>query len=173
MSVMTDYIPVVTTQRLRLRAPKLEDLPRLNAFFASSRSYMVGGPLDEREVHRRMMSMIGTWALRGHGMWHIADKNTDEVLGATGIIFAPGWHEPELGWSVMAEAEGKGLAFEAARAARHYAAHHLGQDGVISYIDPANNRSSALAKRMGAKIEREATFLDKTVNIWRHPKEAS
>lgn len=172
MSAMTDHIPVIETERLRLRAPKMDDLAPLCAFYQTERSHMVGGPMDEREVHRAMMSTIGSWALKGHGMWHIADKTTDELLGATGIIFAPGWHEPELGWSITEKAEGKGFVYEAATAARSYAAQHLGHNGVISYIDPANPRSEALARRMGAVIETSAEFLGKTINIWRHPKEA-
>lgn len=173
MSAMTDHIPVVDTKRLRLRAPKLADLPALYAFYETDRSHMVGGPMNERDVHRIMMSTIGSWALKGHGMWHIADKDTDALLGATGIIFAPTWDEPELGWSILAQAEGKGIAFEAASAARHYAAQHLGHDAVISYIDPQNTRSENLARRLGAQIERSVEKFDKTVNIWRHPKEAA
>jgi RimJ/RimL family protein N-acetyltransferase len=173
MSAMTDHIPVVETDRLRLRAPKMGDLPIINTFFQTERSHMVGGPQDERECHRMMMSTIGSWALKGHGMWHIADKATDEYVGATGIMFAPGWHEPELGWNTVAKAEGKGIAFEAASAARRFAAQHLKLDGVISYIDPANPRSKALARRLGAEVEREAEFLGKVINIWRHPKGAA
>lgn len=37
-------------------------------------------------------------------------------------------------------------------------------------IDPANPRSVALAKRLGATPEREAVFFDKTINVWRHPR---
>lgn len=172
MSVMTDHIPVVETPRLRLRAPKMDDLAPLTAFYATDRSHMIGGPQDERNVHRMMLSTIGSWALKGHGMWHIADKDTDEMLGSTGIIFAPGWHEPELGWSVFAGAEGRGIAFEAAQAARNYAAQNLGHDGVISYIAPSNTRSAALATRLGAVLEREDTFLDAPVHVYRHPKGA-
>ena len=173
MSAMTDHIPVVDTDRLRLRAPKLDDLPALYAFYETERSHMVGGPLNERETHRIMMSTIGSWALRGHGMWHIADRETDAMLGATGILFAPTWDEPELGWSVFAQAEGTGIAFEAATAARRYAAQHLGHDGVISYIDPDNRRSENLARRMGATLEGRVEKFDTTINIWRHPKEAA
>lgn len=172
MNAMTDHIPVIETARLRLRAPKMDDLAALTAFYQTDRSHMVGGPQDARGVHRMMLSTIGSWALKGHGMWHIADKDTDEMLGATGIINPPGWDAPELSWSVNGDAQGKGIAFEAAMAARTYAAKHLGHNGVISYIDPANPRSAALAQRMGAVIERETTFEGRTINIWRHPKEA-
>ncbi|WP_370402585.1 GNAT family N-acetyltransferase [Sulfitobacter sp. JB4-11] len=170
---MTDHIPVVETDRLRLRAPHLDDLPTLTGFYGSERSHWVGGPLDARAAHRSMLSVIGSWALRGYGLWYVADKDSDGFLGWAGIIFAPGWHEPELGWTVMEEAEGKGIAFEAVSTARNYAARHLGQDGVISYIDPENTRSAALASRLGATLEREDTFLDHPVHIYRHPKEAA
>ena len=170
---MTDHIPVVETDRLRLRAPKMHDLPERTAFFASQRSHFIGGPFDAFAVQRTMFSIIGSWALLGYGMWHIADKATDEFLGATGILFCPGWSEPELGWDLLEKAEGKGIAFEAASAARTYAANHLGQDGVISHIDPKNTRSEALAKRLGATFERDVSLMDHAVQIYRHPKEAA
>lgn len=173
MSAMTDHIPVVETERLRLRAPKMDDLSALTAFYTTERNHTVGGPMDARAVHRSMMSTIGSWALKGHGMWHIADKETDGILGVTGIVFAPGWDAPELGWTLLAQAEGKGIGYEAALAARAYAAQHLGHDGVISYIDPTNPRPETLARRLGAVIERQTVFLSKQANIWRHPKEAT
>lgn len=174
MSAMTDHIPVVETERLRLRAPKLDDLPALTAFYATERSGNVGGPLNERECQRAMFSTIGSWALRGFGFWHIADRTTDAYLGATGLLFAPGWDEPELGWNIIEDAEGKGIAFEAVQAARSYAAQHLGHDGVISYIAQANDRSHALAVRLGATLERVGPFLSyENVHVYRHPKEAA
>ncbi|WP_299566326.1 GNAT family N-acetyltransferase [uncultured Sulfitobacter sp.] len=168
---MTDYsdIPVVETARVRLRAPKLGDLPALTAFYQTDRSHLVGGPMDARAVHRAMLSTIGSWALRGYGMWHIADLETDAYLGATGILFAPGWDEPELGWHVIAKAEGRGIAHNAVQAARTYAADRLGLDGVISYIAPDNARSAALARRLGATLEREDMLLDHSVHVYRHP----
>lgn len=173
MTGMTSHIPVIETPRLTLRAPKLDDLAPLTAFYATDRSHFVGGPLDSRAVNRNMMSVIGSWALRGHGLWHIADRATDACLGWAGIIFAPDWHEPELGWTVMAQVEGRGIAFEAASAARDYAARHLGHTGVISYIDPANSRSAALARRLGATLEREDRFSGNKVHVYRHPKVAA
>ncbi|MEP4196567.1 MAG: GNAT family N-acetyltransferase [Aliishimia sp.] len=168
---MTTYtIPEFSTDRLLLRAPKLADLPRVTEFFASERSHIVGGPLNAREASRAMMQIYGMWALRGHSFWYIADKATDIFLGWTGIINGPAWDEPELGWTVVEEAEGKSIAFEAATAARAYAATQLGYDGVISYIAPQNSRSATLAKRLGASFEREGELLGHDVHVYRHPK---
>jgi len=162
-------IPVLTTDRLVLRAPVCEDIPAFTAFYTSPRSHIVGGPLDARGAYRAMLAGFGAWALRGYGLWHIAERASDRFLGWTGVIFAPGWAEPELGWTLMAEAEGKGIAFEAATAARDHAARALGIDRMISYIAPHNARSQALARRLGARHEADGTLLGHDVQIWRHP----
>ncbi|MFK7751511.1 MAG: GNAT family N-acetyltransferase [Sedimentitalea sp.] len=164
-------IPTLSTDRLRLRAPVLADLPALIAFFASEQSHTVGGPLDARGAFRSLNATIGHWVTRGFGSWHIADAQNDAYLGRVGFIEAPGWDEPELGWAVMPVAQGKGIAYEAALAARAHGAQHLGLDGTISYIRPSNARSARLAKRLRARIEQsKPDWLGKPVDIWRHPR---
>lgn len=169
---MTSFsIPTVETERLILRAPQLDDLPAMTGFFATERSHMVGGPKDEFECWTSLSNRLGHWALRGFGLWHLTEKSSGAFVGWAGMIDAPGWAEPELGWALMSEAEAKGLGFEAATAARNYAARHQGLNGVISYIAHGNDRSRALAKRLGATLEIErAELLGKHAQIWRHPQ---
>jgi len=169
---MTSFtIPTIETNRLILRAPHLDDLPAMTEFFATERSHMVGGPKDAMGCWSSLTSRIGHWALNGFGLWHLTEKASGDFVGWAGMINAPGWQEPELGWTLMAEAEGKGLGFEAAEAARAYAARHQGLNGVISYIAHANDRSRALAERLGATLEtEEAELLGKRAQIWRHPQ---
>ena len=69
----------------------------------------------------------------------------------------------------MAVAEGQGLAFEAAKAARKYACEEMGWSTAISIVNPSNLRSISLAKRLGAKLEKSAkhpTIGDS--QVWRH-----
>ncbi len=169
---MTSFtIPTFETERLILRAPHLVDLSAMIEFFSTERSHMVGGPKDELGCWSSLSSRLGHWALRGYGLWHLTEKASDAFVGWAGIIDVPGWAEPELGWALMAEAEGKGLGFEAAQAARDYAAEHQGLNGVISYIAHENDRSRALAERLGATLETEnAALLGQTAQIWRHPQ---
>ncbi len=171
MSAMTDQIPVLDTPRLTLRAPKLADLAALTAFYATERSHLVGGPRDEFETFSSLAARIGHWALHGYGLWHLDSRETGEMLGWVGVMNPPGWQEPELAWALFASAEGKGLAQEAARAARNFAAQEFKLDPLISYILRDNHRSANLARRLGATIEAESTLLGKPCNIWRHPSE--
>ncbi len=173
MIAMTDHIPVLDTQRLTLRAPKKSDLPTLTAFFGTERSHNVGGPATPSEVFSKLTSMIGHWAIMGHGLWAIDSRENGDFLGWVGLINPPEWDEPELAWTVFSHGEGKGYAFEAARAARAYCAQQMNFDGVISYIRPENTRSAALAERLGAKIEETREWRGKPIHIYRHPKEAT
>jgi len=168
---MTDPIPVLDTQRLTLRAPRKSDLPTLTAFFETERSHMVGGPADANETFAKLASRIGHWAIRGHGVWHIEHRKTGDFLGWVGIGNPPAFDEPELGWTLFAHAEGQGYAYEAARAARAYAAVHLDLDRPISYIHADNSRSLALAAKLGATYEREGVVLNKPCQVWRHPSQ--
>jgi RimJ/RimL family protein N-acetyltransferase len=173
MNAMTDHIPVLDTQRLTLRAPKKSDLRTLTAFYETERSHMVGGPRDATGSFSSLASRIGHWALHGYGLWHIDSRENGDFLGWAGIINPAGWDEPELGWTLFAHAEGKGFAFEAARAARAFAAQAFKLDGVISYIRADNTRSAALATRLGATYEHDGTVMGTACHIWRHPKEAA
>ncbi len=170
MTLFSVEIPTVETDRLILREARESDLEALANFMMSERSYFVGGPLDRSNSWRLISGSLGHWLLRGYGMWYIHHKADDRVIGACGFIFREGWDEPELSWNVHDGYEGKGIAFEAASAARAYGAKHFDLDGVISYLDPSNTRSINLAKRLGAKYERDGGMPGTPmVQIYRHP----
>lgn len=146
--------PALTTERLTLRMPASRDWESFAAFKTGERSRMLGGPLDREKAWRAFGHVVGHWVLRGYGMFFVTLRGSDTAIGMTGPWFPEGWPEPELGWSMFgADHEGKGLAFEAAEAARRYAFQKLGWKTAVSYIDPANLRSIALAERLGAVAE--------------------
>lgn len=163
-------IPTVPAGDVVLRAPRESDLDDIARFYAGDRSQFVGGPMGRPDCWRMISGGLGHWALRGYGMWQIADKDSDQAVGACGFIYREGWDEPELGWQIWDGFEGRSLAFQAANAARRFGAEHFGLNGVISYINPANTRSRALATRLGATFEREGELLGTPCHVYRHPK---
>ncbi|MFC4667626.1 GNAT family N-acetyltransferase [Seohaeicola nanhaiensis] len=162
-------IPVIETERLILRGPRESDFEAFATFSASDRAAFVGGPYTRQRSWVSFLAQYGHWALRGYGMWMLEDRATGGIAGRVGIIRNDGWDEPELGWHIYDGFEGKGLAYEAAHAARAHAANHLGLDRVISYIVPDNTRSAALAQRLGATIERDGEVSGHPCHVWRHP----
>lgn len=153
--------PVLTTERLVLRAPRAGDWPVFADFLGSDRSRFIGGPKDRKEAWRAFGHVIGMWVLRGFGSFVFTRKDGDTPLGMTGPWFPEGWPEREIGWTVWRpEAEGKGYAHEAAKAARDHAFRDLGWETAVSYIDGGNARSVALAERLGAILDTAARAPD-------------
>lgn len=169
MKVTVD-IPVLETEDLILRGYHEDDFEAFAAFGTSPRACYVGGPHTRWDSWRAFMAAIGHWALRGYGMWMVEHRASRTVSGRVGMILNDGWDEPELGWHIYDGFEGKGYAYQAARAARDHAARHMGLNGVISYIDAGNTRSIRLAERLGARFERDGTLLGKSCQVWRHPR---
>ncbi|MEM9967031.1 MAG: GNAT family N-acetyltransferase [Pseudomonadota bacterium] len=162
-------IPTIETERLRLRCPEMRDFHAWAAFRASDRAIHLGGPNTRTEAFDKLGEIIGHWHLRGYGRWMVADKTTDEPLGVVGCFYPDDWPEPEIAWSVFETAEGRGIAFEAARAALNYAYGTLGWTTAISCMTPENSRSQALAERLGATYERDFTTVDGwTLKVYRH-----
>ncbi|UXU73899.1 MULTISPECIES: GNAT family N-acetyltransferase [unclassified Paracoccus (in: a-proteobacteria)] len=167
--------PVLTTPRLVLRAPQAADWPVWRDFARSERAAWVGGPLRaEGQAWRAFGHIIGHWVLRGFGMFTVTERDSGAALGAVGPWFPDGWPEPELGWTLWDPAvEGRGIAQEAALAAREFAARKLGWTTAVSYILPANHRSAALARRLGATPDPAAAHPGtEPCQVWRHPAEA-
>ncbi|MGI1662435.1 GNAT family N-acetyltransferase [Palleronia sp. KMU-117] len=149
-------VPVIETERLRLRAPRVEDWPALEESWTSARAVYLGGPFTPEEGWSDFCRMVAGWLLRGVGYFTVERRESGEVLGFVGINHDWGDAELEEGWQVTAEAEGKGYATEAARAVRDWAFTTLGLRGFVSYVDPANARSQALARRIGGVLDPEA-----------------
>jgi ribosomal-protein-alanine N-acetyltransferase len=163
-------IPSLRTDRLVLRAPRPEDFEAYAAFRASERARVLGGPFTRIQSFEQLAGIVGHWQLRGFGRWIVADRATGEALGIVGLFYPEGWPEPEIAWSVFEAAEGRGIAFEAATAARDYAYRVLGWSTVVSLIAPDNHRSVALALRLGAApdgVYPHAVHGD--LDIYRHP----
>ncbi|SLN16249.1 hypothetical protein ROJ8625_00537 [Roseivivax jejudonensis] len=162
-------VPVIETERLTLRAPRITDLDAFATFFADERARFVGGPSDRVGTWQILLRMSGHWQLRGYGLWVAARRTTGEPVGYAGIVNHVDWPEPELGYAIFAAWEGRGYAFEAAEAARSAAAERFGIARPISLVAPENTRSVRLAKRLGAAFERDIELRGETTYVFRHP----
>ncbi len=166
---MTLLIPTLTTNRLTLRAPQMQDFEAYAEFRATDRVKWQGGPNTRDESFDRFCSVIGMWHLRGFGPWLVADKETNTALGLVGLFYPEDWPEPEITWGVFENGEGRGVAFEAAVETRRYAYDVLKMPALVSLTMPQNERSRRLAQRMGAN--HESDFHHPSIgllNVWRH-----
>jgi RimJ/RimL family protein N-acetyltransferase len=128
-------VPVIETQRLRLRGPRPEDLPDSAALWSDPVviRFTGGKPLSEEEVWGRLLRYVGHWAWMGFGYWVVEEKTTGRFAGELGFS---DWKRemkpslqglPELGWVLASRVHGQGYATEAARAAIEWADSHFGK----------------------------------------------
>lgn len=163
--------PVIETARLILRPPAMEDFPRWADFQADAETTrFIGGPRSPAEVWRSMMSVAGAWALTGVGFFSLIEKSSGQWLGRIGPWQPHGWPGTEVGWSLHADAMGKGYALEAAIATMDYAVDVLGWTDIVHAIDPDNVASAKVAARLGS-VNRgpgrlPEPFQDAPVDVW-------
>ena len=108
------------------------------------------------------------WDFYGCGALMIEDRATGACLGQVGINSGPLFPKQELGWFLYPQAEGQGIASEAALALRDWALQDLGLATLVSYVDAGNMRSRLLAERLGAVLDRDAARPDPGDLVYRH-----
>jgi RimJ/RimL family protein N-acetyltransferase len=163
-------VPVLETERLRLREWREADLPAYAEFWADeATARFVGGACARDDAWRRMAMLIGHWVLRGYGMWAVEEKSSGRLAGYCGPWNPEGWAEREIGWGLVKTFHGRGYATEAARRARDFAYRELGWPTAVSYIAPENIPSQRVAERLGAMLERTGELRGHPVGIYRHP----
>jgi RimJ/RimL family protein N-acetyltransferase len=149
--------PQLETDRLILRMLRGDDFEAYARIHGDDETqrFLAGKGLTPYEAFRHLSMLVGQWQLRGYGFWGVVEKETNELVGRVGFHNPEGWPGFELGWTIARSRWGRGYASEAARRALRYAFEDLGRKHVISLIHPENERSIAVAKKLGETLEGE------------------
>lgn len=166
----TVTIPVLETERLRLRAWREADTDAHAEFWADEESTRyLGGVANRWAVWRMLASYNGMWSLRGYGFMALEEKSSGDLVGMAGPLYPEGWPEPEIGWSIYAPYRRKGYAAEAGKRSLQFAYQVLGWTTAISLIDEGNAGSAGVATKLGASREQtDVSVCDFVADIWRH-----
>jgi len=145
-------VPVLETERLVLRAPQPADWPVFRDYRASARTAFTGGRKTEAEAAQQFASFFGHWIMRGFGRLIAEERATARPVGHFGPMQWTDGAEVEITWSLWrADAEGRGLAFEAARAVNRWLFGTLGWAAARAEVHADNHASHTLARKLGAK----------------------
>jgi RimJ/RimL family protein N-acetyltransferase len=152
----TPEIPILETERLRLRAFRRSDFEDYATLYGDPEvlRYLGGGAAtwDRARCWRQLAFLLGHWQLGGCGMWAVALRETGALVGSIGFAHPEGWPGFELAWVLARRWWGRGYATEGARAALAHAFDVLHKDRVISLIDPENVASVRVAERIGERL---------------------
>jgi RimJ/RimL family protein N-acetyltransferase len=113
------------------------------------------------------------WDRFGFGLWAAIVKETGAMVGFIGLC-RPLWFPEmrsrvEVGWRLGREAWGHGYATEGGREALDAGFELLGLEEIFAFVHPANERSLAVARRLGMTEQAELPHptRDHTVKILR------
>lgn len=160
-------IPTLGTPRLLLRPFVETDYPAYGAFLASERSRFMGGPYEGWAAWGMFCHEIACWTMFGHGGLIIERRADGAALGVVEINHGPLFPEKELGWMLYDGFEGQGYATEAATAMRDWG-FAQGISTLVSYVDPQNLASAAVARRVGGVLDPSAPRRDAEDLVFRY-----
>jgi RimJ/RimL family protein N-acetyltransferase len=113
-------------------------------------------PPSKAEVRYGLEQKIRHWENHGFGLWLLRDQEDGALVGRGGLqhTWATGQEEVEVGWAIIPERWGEGLATELARTSIEVAFSRLRLPDVIAYTTPANVASRRVMKKTGFSFER-------------------
>ena len=162
--------PVLSSERIILRGWQNSDFHPYTTLVSDPvmMRFVGGGAMSYKEARKEFDGMREQWIDRKIGIFVIADKTSNELLGFTGLFESPLLDEPELSWSLSAKNHGKGYASEAAILARNWAfrEHNIGP--LMSLVHPNNISSKRVAERLGASVESHSTWMGQPRLVYRH-----
>jgi RimJ/RimL family protein N-acetyltransferase len=159
-------VPIIETERLKLRAHRQEDFAACAAMWSDPEvvRYIGGKPLTGEEVWARLLRYAGHWLWMDFGFWAVEEKSTGALAGETGFaefkrdIEPSVLGVPEIGWVLAPHAQGKGFATEAVRAVVAWGDRHFGSVRTVCLIHPENLRSIRVAEKCGYKEFQHTTY---------------
>jgi RimJ/RimL family protein N-acetyltransferase len=161
-------VPVIETDRLRLRAHRAEDHATCLAIWSDPEvvRYIGGRAFTSEEVWKRLLQYRGMWSLLGYGYWAVEEKHSGRYVGDIGHADLRRELQPSLqgmlecGWVLSPQVHGKGYASEAVAAVCSWADAHFPQQRVVCIIAPENLPSIRVAEKAGFRRWCESTYHD-------------
>jgi RimJ/RimL family protein N-acetyltransferase len=159
-------VPVLETERLRLRGHRVEDFVHSAAMWSDQVvvRHTVGRPLSEEECWTRFLRYVGHWAVMGFGYWVAEEKATGKFVGEIGFAdykrdLQPSLKGiPESGWVLASQAHGKGFATEAVRAIVAWGDVHFELARTACIVSPENVASIRVAEKCGYRELARTTY---------------
>jgi len=155
-------IDELRTKHLTLRRISSLDVEIVRALHSESRVMaMIGGTRPVEFTQSEVEKMSQHWAQHGFGPWIVRDAISNRFVGIGGLFQAriEETQEIELGYMLIPEFWGQGLATEVARASVHIGFSILNLPSLVSFAVPTNLPSLRIMEKLGFAFERD--FRDK------------
>jgi RimJ/RimL family protein N-acetyltransferase len=122
------------------------------------------GPMSSDEAWSRLLRQIGHWAVNGHGLFAVHDKESGHFIGEAGVgdfrrNLGPAFDsQSESSWTIARTAQGCGLATEAISAALDWMERAFGRRRTVCLIHQDNLASIRVAHKLGFTAFAECSY---------------
>ncbi len=141
------------TARLVLRPVGWVDRVDIQAIKADPRVFamILGGVRTPTRAAEELAEDMAFWARRGFGMWSLRDAGTGSFIGMAGLMDRPDRRGIALRFALRAEAQGRGLAREAAGAVLRFGHDEAGLERIIAVARQSNFASRIVLGGIGMR----------------------
>ena len=149
--------PTLRGRMVQLRPPRTDDADALFRVFSQPEvtRYWSRPPMRARvEAEGLLAEMDEAFAARSMLNWLVLHRSADAAIGTCTLFhFQPRNRCAEIGYALVPECWGRGLASEAVALALAWGFGRLGLQRIEACTDPRNERSRRLLERLGFRSE--------------------
>jgi RimJ/RimL family protein N-acetyltransferase len=150
------------TERLVLRRLTLDDADLMLAVWTDPGFMRNVGDRGVRTLEQAREAMragaLELYADHGYGPYAMTAKQDGERIGICGLFRRENLEHPDIGFAVLPDYRGRGLAAEAAFAVRDHALDDLALEDLTAIVSPDNAPSIALIEKLGLTFDRMITM---------------
>jgi [ribosomal protein S5]-alanine N-acetyltransferase len=153
---------ILETERLILRKLTLEDAPFMLELLNTPTWLQFIG---DRNVHTiadaenyLLNGSLKSYDENGFGFYAVIEKATTRTIGMCGLIKRDTLPDIDIGFAFFPDLLSKGYGYEAASATLDYALNVLNIKRIIAIVNPNNEKSIGLIKKIGMKFENMIIF---------------
>ncbi len=144
----------------RMHADDLDDLVRM--YRDPHVMATLGGVRSAAQTAQYLDQQLAHWEQHGFGYWTARDPLSGQFAGRGGVRYATveGRLEVEVGYGLLPEFWGRGLATELARESVRVAFTDLHRLDLVSFTLPTNAASRRVMEKAGFRYERDIVHAD-------------
>lgn len=159
---MSDWTPPyrIATERLVLRPPEPGDALEMQQVVADNKAHLCpempwarGEALTFKERVNLLRNFRSRFDASEDFMFVMFDRETEALIGATGLHTRIGPQALEIGYWISEQREGQGLVSEAVQALAHVALVHMKALRLEIRCSEGNERSAAVPRRLGFHLD--------------------
>lgn len=164
---------MIETERLFIRKFTPEDLGALveHRSDPSVNKYLGGTRLQNpQEIEKRLQFYIDCYAECGFGTCAMFWKETNEMVGASGLQPLEETGDIEVGYSLSKKFWRKGLGYECAKAWLEFGFTKAKLEKIVAVAQPENTGSWRIMEKLGMKYEKTETHYGIKCRFYAIPK---